>query len=348
MSNFSDEQIKTIKSKIRAMILGGALGDALGAPHEFRYQKKNYDGNLNKPIVIQNRWQGTKTSAVGQTTDDTEMTLCLWRSILDLGKYSADNTLTRYMTWANTPGTWAMGRNTRALFQGVKTKKGYESRFNKICNPPENSSQSNGSLMRCSPIAVLGLFYPQEWRYACQADCSLTNPNDTNLTVSKIYIKALISAFKGKSKEFIYRTSCELARRSRIQELTDRIQLCKKGSPIEIKTRISNQETKGWCLTALTAALWGLFQFDNYKLAIDAIIKCNGDTDTNAAIAGCLLGAFYGEDIFKNDITKKNIDVLLKCDTQTGDLKRPIEYQFNQITFISLLNTINTWIDNNR
>lgn len=329
------------------MILGGALGDALGAPHEFKNQKKNYDGCLNKPIILINRWMGSRTSALGQTTDDTEMSLCLWRSILNKGYYDVDYTLHQYLEWANMPGTWAMGRNTRSLFHGVKTKKGYEGRFNQVCIPENLSSQSNGTLMRCSPMAILGLF-GQDWRMASEQDCSLSNPNDMNKNVNRIYIKALISALKGKSKDFIYRTSCSMARRSGIRDLIERVELSKHGAPIKIKVLLQSQETKGWCLTALTAALWGLFQFEDYKSAIDTIIKCNGDTDTNAAITGCLLGAFYGKEIFEHETTKNNIQVLLNCDTQVGDLKRPPEYQFNKTQYNLLYANIERWIENNK
>ena len=52
-----------------------------------------------------------------------------------------------------------------------------------------------------------------------------------------------------------------------------------------------------------------------------------GDTDTNAAIAGALLGAFYGfEEISSNSITYNNINILLNCDSKTGDIVRPDIY----------------------
>ena len=99
-----------------------------------------------------------------------------------------------------------------------------------------------------------------------------------------------------------------------------------------------------------------LFQFDNYKDAIDAIIclgpeennlskiclegkwKKNeiivGDTDTNAAIAGALMGSYYGYGkIIKNPITKKNMDIMLNSDSTKGDIIRPLDYKLT-IDFI--------------
>lgn len=52
-----------------------------------------------------------------------------------------------------------------------------------------------------------------------------------------------------------------------------------------------------------------------------------GDTDTNAAIAGALLGGYYGIlSMCKNDITKFNLQTLIKSNPNNGALKRPIKY----------------------
>ena len=89
---------------------------------------------------------------------------------------------------------------------------------------------------------------------------------------------------------------------------------------------------------AFYCAFWGLFQFDDYKTAIDSIIML-GDNGTNAAIAGALLGAYYGfESISSNDVTNQNIEILLKCNPNEGDIKRPYRYVMNReniSTFVS-------------
>ena len=110
---------------------------------------------------------------------------------------------------------------------------------------------------------------------------------------------------------------------------------------------------KGHIINAYYCAFWGLFQFDNYKDAIDAIISLGpkegipamicvrgkwkkseviiGDTDTNAAIAGALLGAYYGYDkIVENNITRENMDILLNCDSALGDIVRPPDYKLTE------------------
>ena len=46
----------------------------------------------------------------------------------------------------------------------------------------------------------------------------------------------------------------------------------------------------------ITIVLWGLYNYDNFKDGMMAVIRLGGDTDTNAACYGQLAGAYYGYD----------------------------------------------------
>ena len=53
---------------------------------------------------------------------------------------------------------------------------------------------------------------------------------------------------------------------------------------------------KGWVLVALHNAYWQMLHARNFEEAIVDTVMRGGDTDTNAAICGALLGAVYGLD----------------------------------------------------
>ena len=53
---------------------------------------------------------------------------------------------------------------------------------------------------------------------------------------------------------------------------------------------------QGWVLTAFRNALWQLLHATNLEEAVVDTVMRGGDTDTNAAICGALLGAVHGRD----------------------------------------------------
>jgi len=297
------------------MLVGCGLGDALGAPYEFRQVKlENYTSEITYPLIIFRRFQGgKKIGALGQITDDTEMMLSLYTATKD-GVYDREQVLKAYLQWANSKCPF-MGKNTRNLFQGVKTIKGYEKR---VLKSESHLSQSNGCLMRCCPLALL-----ENWREAVEIDVSLSNPNQVCLESVRAYVSALRELLQGKTRMDALEKALE---ETELDEVRDAILTGVEGDDRDVKDK------KGWILHALYCAFYALFS-DNCRL--DDIVKKGGDTDTNAAIAGALIGAYYGLDKMKsNKTTARNIDILLSADCSETEIPRPWEYSNRKLSEI--------------
>lgn len=336
--------------KIKGMILGHALGDALGGPVEFP-PFPHYNGIVQNSIQRYTRNYGIQKSSVGQITDDTEMAIALIH-IIEKG-YTKENAVLEYMNWANNkynisiPGNSPfMGKNTRKLFIiGNKSKpsmKLYNTRFKKqFTNDKEKeNAKSNGALMRAYPLVFCN--YNE-----IHQDVFITNPSTFVLHIVELYLFAIRLALHGENKE-------------KIKKLVYR-EIKYDDIKIAFENACTNKFrnvtiNRGYILHAFYCAFWGLFNFNNYKTAIDAIITLGhtegkkakiaisgkwkkndiiiGDTDTNAAISGALLGAYYGlETMCSDEITKTNIDIILDCDPNNGDIKRPIRYIMNTDNF---------------
>jgi ADP-ribosylglycohydrolase len=102
--------------------------------------------------------------------------------------------------------------------------------------------------------------------------------------------------------------------------------------------------SRGWVAHAFYCAYWALLHFDDYQSAVDQVIthskKGNtvGDTDTNTAIAGALLGAYYGITQMKaDDRTSRSVDIMLSADTSLGDVPRPSKYEMSSATLAELM-----------
>ena len=303
---------------VRGMLMGAFLGDALGAPHEFRCNANTpYTGRLEHSAFHISRFQGRRELPVASVTDDSEMMLALLRQLLQDGVYNQNNVTLAYMRWANSD-QWAMGTNTRELLKGVKTLKGYQGRIAKVLALPVNDrSQSNGSLMRCAPLALL------THDNAILEDVNITNPNPINQEIGLLYIHALRQALAGVPATAIYIECRRCAAAPIIKDLFE---------SIDKRQMRDVTDKKGWCLHAFWIAMVALLGFTNYAEAMRWIITIKGsDTDTNACIAGALLGAVLGFDKLNTDEdTRVNIAALISCQTS-----RPAEYtaaDFYQLT----------------
>lgn len=289
-------------NKILGLLVGAALGDALGAPHEFHYCKESYTGKLEYPVKryyrFQDRWV---VGVVGQVTDDTEMMLIIARSLVQHGKYVREEVLKEYLRWANHPGTAFMGKNTRSLFKGVTTVKGYQRRY----EMQKERSQSNGALMRS---AILALVDDQD----VITDCSLTNPDPICIDVNLTYVRAVRRLLCGEERKVVFEKAKEECKTEQVREVLEQV---------ERKEYRDITKCKGWCLHALYCAFYCLLHLPDYTSSMRWIIEQKGDTDTNACIAGAMWGADVGlEKLFREQ--GENIEILLLADPSGGEIKR--------------------------
>ncbi len=71
---------------------------------------------------------------------------------------------------------------------------------------------------------------------------------------------------------------------------------------------------QGWVLIAFHNALWQLLHAPNLEEGVVDTVMRGGDTDTNAAICGTLLGAVYGREA----IPDQWVECLLNCRPAAG------------------------------
>lgn len=307
----------TKNDRIKGILVGAGLGDALGVPFETRQSAKRftYTGKLEHRGHIFRRFEKPHhfSLSVGQISDDTEMMLIIARSLVKYnGRYNHDNIISGYLEWANHKTTFAMGTNTRKLFKGIKTVNGYTKRYEKISDAEREELQSNGALMRSAILALLD-------ENTALRDCQLTNPGTVALDTNRVYLHMVREALKGTNKDDILSS---LSLRAQTEQVNAVI--------IEALTNTDVRDVtvcKGWCLHGLYCAIYCLRNFTAIGTALDYTIGLGGDTDTNACIVGALMGAYYGLSSFmNNEVTKDNVELLLSVDTYDSDFPRPLEY----------------------
>ena len=264
-----------IQKRIAAAWAGLMIGDALGAPAEFCYHE---DILARYPAGLQDMVPGfciCTDRRVGEVTDDTQMAYCLHLALQDAQGWSIEAAVKRYLQWLATDPP-DIGEATEAALRGT----------------PNPESQGNGALMRVLPIALWAATHPGfDWQTAAREDAAITHPHPVCGEANMVFVHALLTAMQPRATaKSIHRSSLEFARHKKMSpEVVKAIANCSERPDYD-------GEHIGWVLVALQSVFYQLQRAKSFRDALVDIVSAGGDTDTNAAIAGALLGAWLGPD----------------------------------------------------
>ncbi|MEZ5975598.1 MAG: ADP-ribosylglycohydrolase family protein [Planctomycetota bacterium] len=279
-------------ARSRGCLLGQLAGDALGSLVEFQ-----------SPAEILRRYPhgvreledgGTWNTIAGQPTDDSEMALLLARLLIQRRAYDAEAALAAYRYWIDS-GPFDCGLTISAGLSGSLN----------------GESQANGAMMRISPLGIFGarhaLANVADW---AMRDAALTHPNPICLEANALFTMAIAHAIAtGCNPRELYQAIQQWAEEREVQaNLAAAIAEAAHSPP---KDYVGQQ---GWVLIAFRNALWQLLHAPDLQTGVIDTVMRGGDTDTNAAICGALLGAVYGQDA----IPAQWSECLLNCRPQAG------------------------------
>ena len=261
----------TFTDRAGGCLMGLMCGDALGAPIEFHTPE---DLQEHFPQGVQDMaddWNGTNFRKRGEITDDSEMAIALLRSLVITGGFSEEEAGKQYRHWIQT-GPDDVGITISRALRG--------------CMTPD--SQANGALMRVAPLGIYAAMHTEvDWQTAAADDCRLTHIHPRCVAANIIYVESIILALQGKSPQNIYTAACQRARELGDRALMERLRLAATREP-------DYYPSVGWVEIAFHCTYYWLLHAENYRQAMCAIVNRIGDPDTNAAIAGALLGAVFG------------------------------------------------------
>ncbi len=285
---------KCNSSFIRAQgcLLGQLAGDALGSLVEFHTPeqiRKEYPKGVRDLAD-----GGTWNTIAGQPTDDSEMALMLARMLVEQGRYDPEEARKAYVFWLNS-GPFDCGTTVSSGLQGR----------------PKSESQANGAMMRVSPLGIYGanhdLQQVAEW---AKQDAALTHSHPVCKQANALFTMAIAHAIgTGIEAHDLHEQIVIWANEMGAEDsLMGAITGAAEAPPADYVHQ------QGWVLIAFRNALWQLLHTQNLEEAVVDTVMRGGDTDTNAAISGALLGAVYGRDA----VPARWINCLLNCRPVAG------------------------------
>jgi ADP-ribosylglycohydrolase len=280
-------------SRAEGCLLGQLAGDSLGSLVEF--QPPSEIRRMYPDGVRELADGGTWDTIAGQPTDDSEMALMLARMLVKERRYDAEEARKAYVFWLN----------SHPFDCGSTVSAGLRGR-------PNSDSQANGALMRISPLGIFCTSCDLEKAaQLAQLDASLTHPHPICGQANALFAMAISQFISSrKSPQETYEDIKVWATELKVEKTLMKAIL---DAPDSAPADFVHQQ--GWVIIAFQNALWQLLNAPSLEEGVVDTVMRGGDTDTNAAIAGSLLGAAYG----RNALPKQWIEKIQSCRPKAGE-----------------------------
>lgn len=271
--------IEAIKDRYRGVLVASATGDALGATVEFMSPTDiRAELGVHREVV----GGGWLNLAPGEVTDDTQMAMCIARSIVETDRFEPDDIAARFVEWFKSDPK-DIGNTTRHALRQLAGGVGWREAGETTHREMRPRDASNGSLMRIAPVPLIAPYdLDSTLRFA--ADSSrITHANPLCIDACRAAAAAIAA--------LVLDPAADPLEAARGGAESDDVQAAIERAPI---ARVKDLAAGGYVLDTLEAAFWSVVRHDSLEDAIVAAVNLGNDADTTGAVAGAIAGARWG------------------------------------------------------
>ena len=285
-------QMRSLRDRFRGVILGTAVGDALGLPAEGISRRRAQK-------LFKGRWRHRLLINRGMVSDDTDHTVMVAQSLL--AHPDSVELFTRRLSWClrwwllSLPAGigFATLRSILRLWGGM--------------SPSRSGVRSAGSgpAMRSAPIGAFFAFVPDQLDDYLRASTRITHTDPRALTGAKAVahlaawtirenlterpgledFSNLLRSMSSQDEEWAHLLgliSTAYRQHHSVDQFAEALGLFKG--------------VTGYVYHTVPVAVYAWYKhFGDFEQTLSAVLNCGGDTDTSGAIAGALAGAVVGQ-----------------------------------------------------
>ncbi len=249
-----------------ASFLGVAVGDALGATTEFMTPSEIREKHGVHDRITGGGWLRLKP---GKVTDDTDMSLCIARAILEKGTFDLRAVAERFAAWLRSSPP-DVGATCRKGIRDYMLK-------GQLVSPPNEWDAGNGALMRMAPAALFSLGDDALFERAVIGQAHLTHNHPLSDAACLCAGRMVHLAIRGEG-------------RSRLRREADAL----VAAHPDFRFDPYPGEASGYVVHTLQTVFHFFFSTRSFEDCLVGVVNRGGDADTTGAIAGMIAGAYYG------------------------------------------------------
>jgi ADP-ribosyl-[dinitrogen reductase] hydrolase len=265
------------------LLLGLACGDALGRPVEFQSaaQIERTHGRVTEMLA-----DGTHGQPAGRITDDTEMALCIARSLAEHGEFVPEDIAARFVEWYESD-PFDIGLMTMDALRQIRDGAGWDEAGQAVWEArPEGQNAGNGSVMRCAPYAIAFADQPDRLAEVSRESSAITHADPRCTAGCAVFNRTLAGLLTDESRPL------EVALDALGSEAPDELVTALEAIPDGIDP--SELQSSGYVVHTLQTGLYHGLTADSAEDAIVTAVNMGNDTDTVGAVAGAVAGARFG------------------------------------------------------
>ncbi len=264
----------TSRSRIAGCLVGGAIGDGFGSPYE----------GMTAPVELAPDIQPV-------LTDDTVLTLATCEAILAEGRVDPAAIAARCAAEFRAGRVVGIGAGTYKALSELA-----EGGHWALCGSKGDRAAGNGAAMRIAPVAFFLDLESTGGRRTLRDVARITHQNEEAYVGALAVALAVRFAWQDGRPENNGLMNAVIPRLpdSRVR---DRLKtLAAQPSGISVLEVAEQCGTSGYVVESVPMAIWAAQSASviGFETMIRDVIRCSGDTDTIASMAGQIAGTFLG------------------------------------------------------
>ena len=279
----SDPQLLT---RARGALLGLVAGNQLGVPTE----------HLGTPEAIRAAfpngvWDPAPPPKGSPYDDDAALTLLLAESLVERGDFDVQDVAAHWAKWLKLDGRGAGGTTRAALRLIDRGVEPFEAGRRVFAELGPRRAAGNGSVMRCLPVALRFHDNVDKLMRVSTQQAAITHADERCLwgaAAVNLAVRELLHGNIYFVDEVLHRIG-DKAPRVLVQAIHRVLREQQADLPISVAGE------SGYVVHCVEIAFWFATHERTLEDALVFLVQAGGDTDTNAALAGALLGARDGE-----------------------------------------------------
>ena len=265
-------------------LVGSAVGDALGAPFEFK-PAGTYRARFPQAVLggkAEMVGGGPFNWAPGEFTDDTQLALALAESLLaNNHSFDPEQTWAHFTAWSRRATD--VGITTSTVLRQSDWRNAAE-----LAHKELERTASNGSVMRIAPIGIVGArLSTAETVEIAIAQSALTHFDPRAGWAAALAAELISSLIHGHEFDAVLAALPDLVDDEHNDLYAGLL------SPAW-EPGVAIGQSNGSAMICLAQAVWAVRTTSSFEEAVTVAVDLGHDTDTVGAVTGAIAGARYG------------------------------------------------------